>query len=162
MGLLSKAGGKSSVVLDEMGKALRDRLRGLPENTTPSTVLNLLKAYGAFQTGLCLSLENENYTSYATVGMGIEKLSFSWNKIWAGKKARDKFFRLETPAKLGIKDAGKDSAYWVFPLDSFKPWGTVMILGTQNSSDFNPETVSILLSDVIDKILMPVAPSDEA
>ena len=177
MGLLSRAGGKpvsqaaekivsepaspeNDFALDEMGKALRERLIRLPQKkSTPYTILSLLKAYGAFQTGMCLSLKNGAYYSYASIGLGIEKMSFPRETIWFSEKARDRYFKLDSRKSLNVENAEKNISYWVFPLDSSRgepaaPWEAVMILGAQDSSGFNPEPVSTILEDVSDKLLL--------
>ena len=143
-------------VLKDLGIALRERIKRLPQKkTTPYTALSLLKAYGSFQAGICLTLQNGIYSSYASVGMGIEKTAIPQEIIWSGEKARDKFFKLDSPENLKIKQAEKDSVYWVFPLDQGEPWGTVMIL--RASEAFDPEPLSVILEDVVDKVLMPAS-----
>ena len=184
MGLLSRAGrrrlevtapeltssgpaagrGASAETLDEMGKALRERLGRLPiELSTPYTALSLLKAYGAFQAGFCLSLNDGNYSSYASVGFGIEKISIPQETVWSEAKARDRYFRLDSLKSSETKNTKKDFIYWVFPLDApisspkntKEPWKAVMILGTLEPSGFNPEPVSAILEDVADKMVLP-------
>jgi len=102
--------------------------------------------------------------------LAIEKLSIPYEKIWSGEKARDRYFKIEPQNLPEIENAEKNSVYWVFPLDSSPdlsaqdsskdpspdlspPWQAIMILGVQDSSDFNPKPVSALLEDVTDKIL---------
>ena len=152
MGLLSRAG-KKPAQLDEMGKALRERIGGLPKKTTPYTVLSLLKAYGAFQTGICLSLKDKNYSSYTSVGLGVEKVSIPLKQIWSSGKAREKYVKF---ASGELKMADKDSAHWVFPLDvsGEGPWQTIMILGAQEASDFNPDTILAILEDASGKLVL--------
>jgi len=182
MGLLSKAssqgveapvslvaeGQKKDFALDEMGEALRERLGRLPQNkSTPNTALTLLKAYGAFHTGLCLSLGDGNYSGYASVGLGLEKLSIPAGAIWSGENAQAKFFKIDSPESLGITNSEQNFIYWVFPLDSSvhntkEPWGAVMILGASESSGFNPEPISIILDDVADKMVFPASEEDAA
>ncbi|MDR0599815.1 MAG: hypothetical protein LBG84_07040 [Treponema sp.] len=53
-----------------MGKALCARLLSLQGEDKAETALNLLKAYGSFQAGMCLALNGESYTVYASTGMG--------------------------------------------------------------------------------------------
>ena len=171
MGLLSRAArttasepalsdAEQDSSLDEMGKALRERIKRLPEKkSTPYTALSLLKAYGAFQAGICLSLKDGNYSSYASVGAGIEKLSIPLDLIWSGEKAREKYLKPGDHKTLEIKSANKDLVYWIFPLDSgnlsaAKPWEAVMLLGVPESSDFDPGPLSAILEDVSDKLLL--------
>ena len=179
MGLLLKAstseteqGTESS--LDEMGKALKERIRRLPQKkTTPDTALSLLKAYGAFQSGICLALKNGTYSSYASVGLGVEKISIPQGKIWSAEKAGKKYFRLdagvETPhindAMPSAKNTKEELIFWIFPLDSSdlksadsksaKPWDGIMILGvSEQNCNFNPQAISDIISDIADKILI--------
>jgi len=181
MGLLSRAGshfekktvlsGRSLAVgqsflpgepLDEMGKALRERLGRLSQKkTTPYTALSLLKAYGAFHIGICLSLNDGNYSSYVSVGFGIEKISIPQEIIWSETKAHNKYFKLDSQLSIGTSISKKKLIYWVFPLDpsihsTREPWETIMILGALDPSDFNPEPVSVILDDVADKLLSPI------
>ena len=180
MGLLSKAGshvirktvlsgpslaaGQSSLPcesLDEMGKALRERLGRLPiKRTTPYTALSLLKAYGAFKLGICLSLKDRYYSSYVYVGFGVEKISIPQEAIWSEEKAHAKYFKLDSHAGIETTNFKKNLNYWVFPLDSpmhsiREPWKTIMILGAHGCSDFKPEPVSAILDDVADKLIFP-------
>ena len=172
MGLLTRAssriykraaprGSPPGEILDEMGKALRERLGRLPQKkTTPHTALSLLKAYGAFQTGFCLSLKEGRYSSYASVGLGIEKFSVPQNALWSEAKAKDKYFKFRFQKSPETKSNKKDFVYWAFPLDASihnikKPWEAIMILGTPEFSDFNPEPVSAILDEVADKMIPP-------
>jgi len=76
MGLLRKATKNSSPVqvsspLGEMEKALCSRLLSLQaDSIRPETAISLLKAYGSFQAGMCLSLRKASYSTYASVGTG--------------------------------------------------------------------------------------------
>jgi len=185
MGLLSRAGshvmkktllsGRSSAAgqvslpsepLDEMGKALRERLGRLPQKTTtPHTALSLLKAYGAFQIGICLSLKDRHYSSYDSVGFGIEKISIPQDAVWSKAKAHDKYFKLNFHTNLKTTNIRKNLVYWGFPLDSSihssrAPWEAIMILGIFESSDFRPEPISAILDEVGDKLLPVKAEPD--
>ena len=152
MGLLSRA--RSSFVddkptLDEMGKVLLERLLRLPvQKSTPYTVLSLLKAYGAFQTGACLSLDDDTYTCYASLGLGTEQISIPYEKIWPEGKTGKNYFRMDDP--------GTNLDCWVFPLDS----RTIVTLGVSPSagtSAFDPKPVSIILESAAQKIIPPQA-----
>jgi hypothetical protein len=162
MGLLTKAAGKTAPELDEMGKALLDRIRRLPpRKTTPYTALSLLKAYGSFQTGLCLSLRKGNYTSYATIGLGVEKINVPWEKLYSPENAGKPFIKLPGAVDIGKKLTGEDFCYWAFPLDTENPWGSLVLLGDNNNPLFNPESLSRIIqggreifSPQIDKILI--------
>jgi hypothetical protein len=163
MGLLSKAAGRTgaaasetkraSAELDEMGKALRDRIQRLPpKKTAPYTALSLMKAYGSFQAGLCLSLRKGFYSSYATVGLGIEKINISGEKLFTPENIQKKFFKYPDPGNLGIRSLDENYDIWVFPLDRESPWGSVMLLGTANSSLFNPEIMYLILEGILNII----------
>jgi hypothetical protein len=168
MGLLTKAAGKTVPELDEMGKALLDRIRRLPpRKTTPYTALSLLKAYGSFQTGLCLSLRKKNYTSYATIGLGVEKISIPGEKLYSPEivqgmaEGGGSFIKLPEIAGLDEKSASEGLCYWAFPLDKESPWGALVLLGDNNSPLFNPVPLSQIIggaleifSPQIDKILV--------
>ena len=134
--------------LDEMGQALGERIRRLEEGgTTPFTALNLLKAYAAFQTGICLSLKDGVYTAHTSVGMDSENISVPENGIWSGERAGSSFFRLKSFSYAGTNQ--ENLTYWVFPLDSKKPWNEIMILGAE--AGFNPGSVSVIISGTAQK-----------
>jgi hypothetical protein len=162
MGLLTKAAGKTAPELDEMGKALLDRIRRLPpRKTTPYTALSLLKAYGSFQTGLCFSLRKENYTSYATIGLGAERISIPWEKLYSPERAGKPFIKLPGAIDIGKRLTGEGFCYWAFPLDAENPWGALVLLGDNNNPLFNPESLRQIVqgapeifSPQIDKILI--------
>jgi len=171
MGLLSRAGNRSvSIVplsnesalsseseplsLDEMGKALLERLRRLPQQkSTALTLLTLLKAYGSFQAASCLSLKDGVYTAYASVGFGSENLVIPAEKIRPEEHSGKKFFKLNSGifAESGnpeMPGGVKNCTYWAFPLDE----RTLMLL-SEDSSAFNPEPVSVILEEVAQKII---------
>ena len=175
MGLLSRAADRTVLLpLDEMGQALQERIRRLPQNkTTPYTALSLLKAYGAFQAGICLSLKNDIYSSYASVGIGIEKISIPREKIWSREIASKKYFRFDSEQSIGMKNRKDNFIYWVFPLqadilsasadNNTEPWAALVILAVADSAEshsaeansaFNPQSVSVILEGISDKLLM--------
>ena len=136
--------------LDEMGKALGERIRRLEEGgTTPFTALNLLKAYAAFQAGICLSLKDGVYSAHTSVGVNSENITVPKNEVWFNEKAGSSFFRLDSFANAGISQ--EKLTYWVFPLDSMKPWNDIMILGAD--SGFNPGSVSVIISGTAQKFM---------
>ena len=147
--------------LDEMGKALSERIMRLPEGEdTPYIALNLLKAFAAFHTGFCLTLKNSVYYSYTTVGITDEAVSIPLEELWSEKKPEAPFFRLDSGKNTGITGSQENCSYWVFPLDSLKedpsePWENIMILGVSDSagvsSGFTPESVSAIISVAADK-----------
>ena len=166
MGLLSRAGSKFAEkppceVLDEMGKALKERLERLPHTqSTPHAVLSLLKAYGGFQAGVCLSLKNGTYAGYASVGFGAETITISQTELWPPAKARGGCFRLAAPPGNGRKDW----TYWGFPLGpaaAAGPWKTVLILGASEASQFNPGFIAAILDTVSGKMVLPKAPGGD-
>ena len=131
-----------------MGTALGERIKRLEEGgTTPFTALNLLKAYAAFQSGICLRLKDGIYIAHTSAGMAAENVSVPENEIWSSEKAGTNFFRLDSFLN---SEANQDNlSYWVFPLDSKKPWNEIMILGAD--SDFNPGSVSLIISGTAEK-----------
>jgi len=156
--------------LDDMGKALKERIGRLSRNSsTPYTALSLLKAYSAFQTGICLSLQSGIYSSYTSVGLGIDKISIPCEKIWSEEKAGLPFFRLDSASKGENQEiiSGHDNlCYWIFPLggeafakgeNSRRPWTEIMILGVHitegTNSDFNPEYISAIVKGSSEKFL---------
>jgi hypothetical protein len=167
MGLLTKAAGKAVPELDEMGKALLDRIRRLPpRKTTPYTALSLLKAYGSFQIGLCLSLRKGNYTSYAAIGLGIEKISIPGEDLYTAEMAGKPFTKLSGAVDPGKKLAGEGLRYWAFPLDEESPWGALILLGDNHNPLFNPQSLRQIIQGAleifnpqIDKILTRKAQS---
>jgi hypothetical protein len=162
MGLLTKASGKAVPELDEMGKVLLNRIRRLPpKKSTPYIALSLLKAYGPFQAGACLSLWKENYTSYATIGLGVEKISIPCEKLYSPEISDRPFAELSITAEVSIKLAEEGLCYWVFPLDKGSPWGALILLGDNHNPLFHPEALSQIIRGAaeifnpqIDKILM--------
>jgi hypothetical protein len=166
MGLLARAAGRAVPEPDEIGKALLDRIRRLPpRKTTPYTALSLLKAYGSFQTGLCLSLREGNYTSYATVGIGVKTISIPAGKLYSPETAKSpggaSFIKFPGAAGIGKELAGQSLCYWAFPLDQESPWAAVILLGDNNNPFFNPESISRIIRGAleifnpqIDKILL--------
>jgi hypothetical protein len=161
MGLLTKAAGKAVPELDKMGKVLLDRIRRLPpKKSTPYTALSLLKAYGSFQAGVCFSLWKGNYTSYATVGLGVEKISIPCEKLYSPEISERPFAKLSITAEVSIKLSGEGLCYWAFPLDGEDPWGALILLGDNNNPLFNPgvlrqiiQGASEIFNPQIDKIL---------
>ena len=170
MGLLSKAansGVNVEFTLDEMGMALKERISRLSTNRhTPYTALNLLKTYCPFMAGICLSLKDGVYTSYTSVGMGVEKVSFPEENLShlttleqsegqikqqvpegftrPGEEAIIPFFKFsaDTGKSLGIKNYGEDSVFWVFNLGkpgvtSPEAWHGIMILCVQGKNGEN-------------------------
>jgi hypothetical protein len=166
MGLLTKAAGKTVPELDEMGKALLDRIRRLPpRKTTPYTALSLLKAYGSFQVGLCLHLRGKDYTSYATIGLGIERINIPCEELYSSEMAGKAFVKLSGVIGPGSRLADENLCYWAFPLDAESPWSALALLGDSNSPFFNPELLSLIIrgapeifSPQIDKILVRKTP----
>ncbi|MDR1507989.1 MAG: hypothetical protein LBI67_12905 [Treponema sp.] len=123
MGLLHKAvsndhplhpegqNSEASPYLGEMGTVLRDRLLAL-SGTPPETAISLLKAYGSFRAGACLSLDNGTYRSYAAVGIGntIELSPDLLRKV-PGKN----FYAADyNPPKRSLPGGTK---FWAFSLD---------------------------------------------
>ena len=167
MGLLTKASGSNALnseTADEMGKALCDRIRRLPQkSSTPYTALSLLKAYGGFQSGVCLALKNNVYSSYTSVGLGIVNISIPQEKLWSEERAQVPYFRLDSGVDLGINTGKEGFSYWIFPLNSLEtnpsePWKKVMILDVLESSEansaFSPKSISAIISNTADKFFI--------
>ena len=159
-------------MLDDMGKALSERIGRLPHNTTtPYTALSLLKAYGSFQSGLCLTLKDGVYSSYTSVGMGVDKISIPQGKIWSEENSHARYFKNEAGDKLGIHTSHDNFCYWIFPLDSSVeessaekfsgPWEDVMILGVPDhaeaNSAFNPEAIAAIIPYISDKLVLRIS-----
>ncbi|MDR2618765.1 MAG: hypothetical protein LBC62_07835 [Treponema sp.] len=162
MGLLSKAADKAPETsnaasalskLDDIGKALRDRIRRLPaKKNSPYMALSFMKAYGSFQAGVCLNLSKGQYISYASVGLGIEKTRFPQDTLYDPSQKGKKYFNLGSWDSLGLKPFNSPLTVWAFPLDNGTPWGAILLLGTDESSGFNPEPISLIVESVLDII----------
>ena len=152
---------KSEFSLDEMGKALCERLKRLQKDAnTPYTALILLKAYGAFQFGICLTLKDGVYSCYTSVGLGVKNISIPREKIWPAKNTQVPYFKLDSGINLGINNGQEKLSYWIFPLNSS---GEIMILGAAESGNdqsgeansvFNPESISAIISDTWEKFIL--------
>ena len=149
--------------LDEMGSALKERISRLPaENNTPFAVLSLLKAYGNFQSAICLKLVGESYSTIAALGMGSENVSIPALGIWSEENSSLPFFRLDSKKEQGIPFASAGAECWAIPLTapdapSHAPWEGLMILGvagnTNAHSIFDAESIAAILSGNAGKIL---------
>lgn len=159
MGLLHKVAAKSSPELDDMGKVLRDRvLRLAKKGISPYTALSLLKAYGSFQIGICLSLTQDQYVGYASVGLGIEKTNIPLERISAflmggdqrrkGEATQKTYHKIEAPELLSIKAIDSQSDTWIFSLDDKEPSRSILLLVTEGGSNFSPHLMARLLSDI--------------
>ena len=157
---------KTKFPLDEMGKALSERIKRLPHNSsTPYTALSLLKAYGAFQFGICLTLKDGVYTSYTSVGMGVDKILIPRGKIWSEEKSALHFYKHDAGESLGIHASHDNPGYWIFPLEFSdrtpgEPWEDVIILGVPDhggvNSAFNPESIAAIIPEIIDKLVLRI------
>jgi hypothetical protein len=149
MGLLSRAVSKTVPEFDVMGTALRDRILRLPrKKTSPDTALSLLKAYGSFQSALCLGRKKEHYISYAGLGLGVEKISVPQAALLAlfEREESKRYYKLESPDFIPVKTPGL--IFWGFPLDGEVPWNHVLILGAEAASGFNPQGMDRMLQDI--------------
>jgi hypothetical protein len=148
MGLLRKALSKEKGPLDEMGKAMRDRLLGLSQKkASPYTALSLLKAYGSFQMGICLTLKKNSYESYTSVGLGVEKVSVPQTALTGVEGG---FYKVDPPDLLSIKSIGLNMTIWAFPLENQAPCRWVLLLAEGGGPLFNPQAIAGILSDVRD------------
>jgi len=166
---------EQSYSLDDMGKALGERIKRLPlRKSTPYTALSLLKAYSAFQSGVCLVLKDGLYTSFTSVSFGIEKISIPQEKIWSEENSGASYFKLDPEKTTEIKNTTEGLEYWVFPLGSpsgcgepnspsAQPWEGIMILGVPNSAEinstFDPQAIAAIIPEIVDKILIRDEPA---
>ncbi|GHU10830.1 hypothetical protein FACS1894151_10410 [Spirochaetia bacterium] len=112
MGLLNKAAKGSD---DPMGKSLRERICALaPKKTSAYTALSLLKSYCAYDAGVCLSLQDGVYSSYASVGLGIGKMNLPKELIAFSGNGLTKAL---SPQDIALKSIKDDSIIWIYPLD---------------------------------------------
>ena len=176
MGLLSKAQGNvgkktDPAELDEMGKALCQRIKRLSQNSsTPYTALSLLKAYGAFQVGICLHLKDGIYTKYSSVGLGIGHIAIPEKKIRQDKKNKETYYKYNGKEKLEICTGDDGLSYWIFDLDSSEeeskwPWKEIMLLGVSAEenpeSAFDPQSIYAIIKKtskkfILDQFLMEI------
>ncbi|MDR2471896.1 MAG: hypothetical protein LBD09_07295 [Treponema sp.] len=111
MGLLSKAA-TNPPELDEMGKALAARLRSLEEDGMRAvTAVSLLKAYGSFKAGFCLTLRRGFYSAWASAGMDNTAVMFPQEQLKAlpGKT----YYSVDYAPPRGVSPALR---FWAFPL----------------------------------------------
>jgi hypothetical protein len=158
MGLLSRAASRTVPELDAMGKALRDRILRLPrKKTAPYTALSLLKAYASFQSGFCLALKKEVYSSYAGLGPETEKISVPKERFLAlfGGDFSKTSYLLGSPDFIPPELQEKSLVFWGFPLDEEAPWKGVLLLGAGAASDFNPGGMERMLRDIRAVLLPP-------
>jgi hypothetical protein len=151
MGLLSKAVLREIREPDEMGKALRDRILRLSrKKTSPYTALSLLKAYSSFQIGICFFLEARGYCGYASVGLGIEKISLPREAIPEEKTG---FFQVDFP-ELPFKSISPGAVFWAFFLDRAKFPGYLLLLGGDAGS-FDPKPLEPIIREVREILIPP-------
>jgi hypothetical protein len=146
MGLLDKAvlnqqPPAETPELDEMGKALRDRLLSL-SGTGPETAISLLKAYGSFRAGACLSLDGDMYRSYAAVGIGnsIELSLDLLRKIRGGNRLFVDYVPPKSVVPAGTK-------FWAFSLDENDgyPPARILLVGEDKNYIFPGGAVETLV-----------------
>jgi hypothetical protein len=156
MGLLSKAAVKTASELDAMGKALRDRILRLPRGgNTPYTALSLLKAYSSFQIGVCLACENGFYSSYASAGLGMEKIIIPREFVQSLIKGRSQgSYKIGSPETLSLKAVDAGVVIWLFPLDEDNPPNSILLLGEERAALFNPQLVELILSEIKDVLAL--------
>jgi hypothetical protein len=144
MGLLDKALSKKEGLLDEMGKAMRDRLLELSrKKASPYTALSLLKAYGSFQIGICLVLKKGAYESYTSVGLGVEKIIIPKTSLPGTEKEA---YKIDSSKALSLKAIDPRLGLWVFPLDNQVPHRYLLLLAVEEDSLFNPPAIAEILS----------------
>jgi hypothetical protein len=149
-GLLRKALAKEAGP-DAMGQALRDRILRLARTkSSPYTALSLLKAYAAFQAGLCVSLREGIYRDYASVGLGITKPAIPQALLEHGGGG---FFKAGSAADLSLNFPRADLIFWAFPLDRHEPCETMLLLGGDDS--FDPAPLESIVYDVRELLSLP-------
>jgi hypothetical protein len=153
MGLLSKATTNSSPPKpDDMGNALCTRLLSLnPDELRAETAMTLLKAYGSFQTGVCLSRHNGLYSSYASVAAGDAVVIFPQEllKVLPGKK----YYSVDyvPPAHLAAS-----LRFWAFPLTvSTDAFPTKILMVGEDQDFFQGENIAAVLEKT-SKVFLPV------
>ena len=161
MGLLNKVVSSSTADLDEMGKALRDRLLRLARHdTSPYTALSLLKSYGSFQVGLCLSLKQDAYASYAVVGLGlgVGVIRIAREKIEPpiGGVQKTALHPQDIQPKH-IQPLDENLTIWAFPLTPPGPRQSILLMGVEGGAKFNAHGVGMLLSQTTHVFLLPEA-----
>jgi hypothetical protein len=129
--------------LDEMGKALRDRLLSL-SGTEPETAISLLKAYGSFRVGACLSLDGGLYRSYAVVGIGnpIELSPELLQKTPDGNR-----YSVSPVDSIGIRSIPARTKFWAFSLDENDgdPPARILLVGEDKNYIFPGKAVASLV-----------------
>jgi hypothetical protein len=129
--------------LDEMGKALRDRLLSL-SGTEPETAISLLKAYGSFRVGACLSLDGGLYRSYAAVGTGnpIELSPDMLQKTPEGNR-----YSVSPGDSLEIRSIPAGTKFWAFSLDENDgdPPSYILLVGEDKNYIFPGKAVASLV-----------------
>jgi len=164
MGLLDRADEKKFISpaeeqpheLDELGKSLLDRIQRIPAGAhVPYTALSLLRAYGSFQAGTFFKLENENYLSCASVGLGIKKLSVPCSMVFTPGRASLKFFNFSPEEKQALGFLDRSMNLWCFPMDNGEPWNAVLIIQCIECQTLNLQNLSLLLDAILD-IVHPI------
>jgi hypothetical protein len=155
MGLLNKVFSKeSSLELNEAGKALRDRLIRLSSKKSSAyTALSLLKGYGSFKIGACLELKDDAYKSYASVGLGVGKISIPAVSVEHTGEGQS-FFKISNPESLDFKFFTPGMNFWMFALDEFRPYCYLLFAVEEDGSGFNPQTIALLISKT-NKVFFP-------
>jgi len=154
---------KEDFSLDEMGMALKERIARLSdEPSTPYTVLSLLKAYGNFQSALCLALKDGAYSIIASLGRFSENASIPAESVWSGENTLLPFFKLDSQGKQALSFTASGEDYWIIPLSapaalSIEPWKGLVILGVTGSDDthtnFDAQSIAAILSGNEGKLL---------
>ena len=144
MGLLAKA--SQIFELDNTVEKIINRISRIPkELNSPYNTLYLLKIYCSFESGICLSLENDNYVEYTSVGLGVGKKTVLENLVFSEERSTLPCFEFsdaEEKRKLNLMDHSTD--IWCFPFDEAQPWNAVLIIGNTDSS-FNKLVLAKLL-----------------
>ncbi|MDR1596738.1 MAG: hypothetical protein LBR99_03435 [Treponema sp.] len=161
MGLLNEVFSKeSSPELNEAGKALRDRLIRLSSKKSSAyTALSLLKGYGSFKIGACLELKDETYKSYASVGLGVSKISIPAASVEHTGEEQS-FFKILNPESFGLTFFTPGLNFWIFALDELRPYRYLLLAAEEDDSGFNPQAIALIISET-NKIFFPSESSAE-
>jgi hypothetical protein len=163
MGLLNKIFSKeSSPELNEAGKALRDRLIRLSSKKSSAyTALSLLKGYGSFKIGACLELKDEAYKSYASVGLGVSKISIPAASVEHTGEGKS-FFKILNPESLGLTFFTPGMNFWMFALDELRPYRYLLLTAEEGGSGFNPQMIALIISETNKVFFPPESPTESA
>jgi hypothetical protein len=152
------------VQLDEMGKAMAERLLSLVRSeTTPETAISLLKAYGPLGAGVCLSLKRGFYSSYASVGIG-EAVMISTELLLLDPSQSYYCVDYQPPRGSILSN----TKFWAFSLNAGEPENTefpahILLVGEDQGHTFRPDQLLALIK-MTGEVFLPFvkAPAEPA